>query len=81
MQLKRHFRAGRQPREAVMTVLEESHRLGVGEPRRACSSPPGSGRGCAGMRGENGIGHRQRQCPAGAGRPSDVCSGVPCKAA
>lgn len=30
MQLKRHFRAGRRPREAVMTFLEESHRLGVG---------------------------------------------------
>lgn len=43
MQLKRHFRAGRRPREAVMTFLEgESHRLGVGETRRAWFSTPGS---------------------------------------
>lgn len=80
MQLKRHFRAGRRPREAVMTFLEESHRLGVGGDQEGLlfSSWKQSG---SGMQGENGIGHWQCQCPAGTGRPSDVCSGVPCNAA
>lgn len=49
MQLKRHFRAGRRPREAVMTFLEGNPTgWGLGETRRAWFSTPGSiqGRGC-----------------------------------